>query len=147
MSLKERISEDMKTAMRAKDSERLGTIRLLMAEMKRKEVDERVELGDADIVAIVDKMLKQRKDSITAFEGAGRTELADKEKTEMEVLKAYLPERMSTEAIDAAVKAIVERVGAKSAADMGKVMAVVKAELTGKADMGQVSLAVKAALQ
>ena len=147
MSLKVRINEDMKTAMRAKDSGRLGTIRLLMAEMKRKEVDERIELDDAAIVAIVDKMLKQRKDSITAFEGAGRTDLADQEKAESEVLKAYLPERMSAEEITAAVQAIVARVGAKGAADIGKVMGVVKTELAGKADMGQVSLAVKAALQ
>ena len=147
MTLKERINEDMKAAMRAKESERLGTIRLLMAEMKRKEVDERIELDDAAIIAIVDKMLKQRKDSIAAFEGAGRTELADIEKAESEVLKVYLPQRMSEAEITAAVQAIVVRVGAKSAADMGKVMAAVKAELAGKADMGQVSLAVKAALQ
>ena len=147
MTLKVRITEDMKAAMRAKESERLGTIRLLMAEMKRKEVDERIELDDAAIIAIVDKMLKQRKDSIAAFEGAGRTELADIEKAESEVLKVYLPQRMSEAEITAAVQAIVVRVGAKSAADMGKVMGAVKAELTGKADMGQVSLAVKAALQ
>ena len=147
MSLKVRINEDMKAAMRAKDSARLGTIRLLMAEMKRKEVDERIELDDAAIIAIVDKMLKQRKDSIAAFENAGRTELADIEKAESEVLKVYLPQRMSEAEITAAVQAIVVRVGAKSAADMGKVMAAVKAELAGKADMGQVSLAVKAALQ
>jgi hypothetical protein len=147
MSLKVRINEDMKTAMRAKDSARLGTIRLLMAEMKRKEVDERIELDDVAIIAIVDKMLKQRKDSIAAFEGAGRSELADIEKAEVEVLKLYLPERMSAEEISAAVQAIVARVGAKGAADMGKVMGAVKAELAGKADMGQVSLAVKAALQ
>jgi hypothetical protein len=147
MSLKVRINEDMKTAMRAKDSARLGTIRLLMAEMKRKEVDERIELDDVAIIAIVDKMLKQRKDSIAAFEGAGRSELADIEKAEAEVLKLYLPERMSAEEISVAVQAIVARVGAKGAADMGKVMGAVKAELAGKADMGQVSLAVKAALQ
>ncbi len=147
MTLKERINEDMKTAMRAKDSQRLGTIRLLMAEMKRKEVDERIELDDAAVVAIVDKMIKQRKDSIAAFEGAGRTELAEVEKAESEVLKVYLPARMSAEEISAAVAAIVARVGATGAADMGKVMGVVKTELAGKADMGQVSLAVKAALQ
>ena len=147
MTLKERINEDMKAAMRAKESARLGTIRLLMAEMKRKEVDERIELDDAAIIAIVDKMLKQRKDSIAAFENAGRTELADIEKAESEVLKVYLPQRMSEAEITAAVQAIVVRVGAKSAADMGKVMAAVKAELAGKADMGLVSLAVKAALQ
>ena len=147
MTLKERINEDMKAAMRAKEGARLGTIRLLMAEMKRKEVDERIELDDAAIIAIVDKMLKQRKDSIAAFENAGRTELADIEKAESEVLKVYLPQRMSEAEITAAVQAIMVRVGAKSAADMGKVMAAVKAELAGKADMGQVSLAVKAALQ
>jgi len=147
MSLKERINEDMKNAMRAKEAERLGAIRLLMAEMKRKEVDERIELDDAAIIAIVDKMIKQRKDSITAFEGAGRTELAEKEKAEIEVIQIYLPQRMSAEEIKVAVAAIVERVGAKSAADMGKVMGAVKAELAGKADMGQVSAAVKAALQ
>ena len=147
MTLKERINEDMKAAMRAKESARLGTIRLLMAEMKRKEVDERIELDDAAIIAIVDKMLKQRKDSIAAFENAGRTELADIEKAESEALKVYLPQRMSEAEITAAVQAIMVRVGAKSAADMGKVMAAVKAELAGKADMGQVSLAVKAALQ
>ena len=147
MALKDQITDDMKTAMRAKDSERLGTIRLLMAEMKRKQVDERIELDDAAIVAIVDKMLKQRKDSITAFEGAGRTELADVEKAESEVLKVYLPARMSEAEVTAAVQAIVARVGASGAADMGKVMGVVKTELAGKADMGQVSLAVKAALQ
>jgi hypothetical protein len=110
-------------------------------------VDERIELDDVAIIAIVDKMLKQRKDSIAAFEGAGRSELADIEKAEVEVLKLYLPERMSAEEISAAVQAIVARVGAKGAADMGKVMGAVKAELAGKADMGQVSLAVKAALQ
>ena len=147
MTLKERINEDMKAAMRAKEGARLGTIRLLMAEMKRKEVDERIELDDAAIIAIVDKMLKQRKDSIAAFENAGRTELADIEKAESEALKVYLPQRMSEAEITAAVQAIMVRVGAKSAADMGKVMAAVKAELAGKADMGQVSLAVKAALQ
>ena len=147
MTLKERINEDMKAAMRAKEGARLVTIRLLKAEMKRKEVDERIELDDAAIIAIVDKMLKQRKDSIAAFENAGRTELADIEKAESEVLKVYLPQRMSEAEITAAVQAIVVRVGAKSAADMGKVMAAVKAELAGKADMGQVSLAVKAALQ
>ena len=147
MSLKAQITEDMKTAMRAKDSARLSTIRLLQAAMKQKEVDERIELDDAAIVAIVDKMLKQRKDSITAFEGAGRTELADVEKAESEVLKVYLPARMSEAEVTAAVQAIVARLGASGAADMGKVMGVVKTELAGKADMGQVSLAVKAALQ
>jgi len=146
MSLKEKITEDMKTAMRAKDSERLGTIRLLQAAMKQKEVDERIELDDVAVVAIVDKLIKQRKDSITAFEGAGRQDLADKEKSEMAVLQAYLPERMSAEETLAAVKAIVAEIGAAGPGDMGKVMGVVKARLAGKADMGQVSAAVKAAL-
>ena len=146
MSLKDQITEDMKTAMRAKDSERLGTIRLLQAAMKQKEVDERITLDDAAVVAIVDKLIKQRKDSITAFEGAGRQDLADKEKAEMAVLAAYLPERMSADEVAAAVKAIVAEVGAKGAGDMGKVMGVVKTRLAGKADMGQVSAAVKAAL-
>ena len=146
MSLKDQITEDMKSAMRAKDSERLGTIRLLQAAMKQKEVDERITLDDAAIVAIVDKLIKQRKDSITAFEGAGRQDLADKEKAELSVLQAYLPARMSEAEILYAVKAIVAEVGAAGPGDMGKVMGVVKTRLAGKADMGQVSAAVKAAL-
>jgi len=146
MSLKERITNDMKDAMRAKDSERLGTIRLLTAAMKQKEVDERVELDDVAVIAIVDKMLKQRKDSIEAFEKAGRQDLADKEKSESTVLAAYLPARLSAEEVAAEVKAIVTELGAKGPGDMGKVMGAVKARLAGKADMGQVSAAVKAAL-
>jgi len=146
MSLKDQITEDMKTAMRAKDSERLGTIRLLQAAMKQKEVDERVALDDAAIVAIVDKLIKQRKDSIAAFEGAGRQDLADKEKAEMAVLQVYLPARMSEAEILEAVKAIVAEIGAKGPGDMGKVMGAVKTRLAGKAEMGQVSAAVKAAL-
>ncbi|KFJ11122.1 yqey-like family protein [Delftia acidovorans] len=146
MSLKAQITEDMKTAMRAKDSERLGTIRLLLAAMKQKEVDERVELDDAAVIAIVDKLIKQRKDSIAAFEGAGRQDLADKEKAETAVLTAYLPARMSAEEVATAVKAIVAELGASGPGDMGKVMGAVKAQLAGKADMGQVSAAVKAAL-
>jgi uncharacterized protein len=146
MSLKERITEDMKAAMRARDPERLGTIRLLTAAMKQKEVDERVELDDVAVVGIVDKMLKQRKDSIEAFEKAGRQDLADKEKAEVAVLQAYLPARLSAEEINAQVKAIVAELGAKGPGDMGKVMGAVKAKLAGKADMGLVSAAVKAAL-
>ena len=146
MSLKAQITEDMKTAMRAKDSARLGTIRLLQAAMKQKEVDERVELDDAAIIAIVDKLIKQRKDSIAAYETANRADLADVEKAEMEVLKVYLPARMSEEEITAAVQAIVAEVGATGPGDMGKVMGKVKADLAGKADMGLVSAAVKAAL-
>jgi uncharacterized protein YqeY len=146
MSLKARITEDMKTAMRAKDSERLGTIRLLQAAMKQKEVDERIELDDAGVVAIVDKLIKQRKDSIAAFEQAARQDLADKEKAEMAVLMAYLPERLSAEEVTRAVQAIVAALGASGPGDMGKVMGAVKTQLAGKADMGMVSAAVKAAL-
>ena len=146
MSLKERITDDMKTAMRAKDSERLGTIRLLQSAMKQKEVDERIELDDAAIVAIVDKMIKQRKDSIAAFEQAARQDLVDKEKTELTVLSAYLPERLSAQELTAAVQAIVAELGATGPGDMGKVMGAVKTRLAGKADMGAVSAAVKAAL-
>jgi len=146
MTLKEQITEDMKTAMRAKDSERLATIRLLLAAMKQKEVDERVELDDAMVVAIVDKMVKQRKDSIAAFTTGGRPDLADKEAAEIKVIEGYLPQRMSAEETTAAVKAIVAEVGASGPGDMGKVMGVVKTRLAGKADMGQVSAAVKAAL-
>ena len=146
MSLKARITEDMKTAMRAKDSERLGTIRLLQAAMKQKEVDERIELDDAGVVAIVDKLIKQRKDSIAAFEQAARQDLADKEKAEMAVLMAYLPERLSAEEVTSAVQAIVAALGASGPGDMGKVMGAVKTQLAGKADMGMVSAAVKAAL-
>ncbi|ADU38230.1 uncharacterized protein YqeY [Variovorax boronicumulans] len=146
MTLKEQITEDMKTAMRAKDSERLATIRLLLAAMKQKEVDERVELDDAMVVAIVDKMVKQRKDSIAAFTTGGRPDLADKEAAEIKVIEGYLPQRMSAEETTAAVKAIVAELGASGPGDMGKVMGVVKTRLAGKADMGQVSAAVKAAL-
>jgi len=146
MSLKDQITEDMKTAMRAKDMERLGTIRLLQAAMKQKEVDERITLDDAAVVAIVDKLIKQCKDSIAAFEGAGRQDLADKEKAEMAVLQVYLPARLSAEEVTAEVKAIVAELGAKGPGDMGKVMGAVKAKLAGKADMAEVSAAVKAAL-
>ena len=146
MSLKDQITEDMKSAMRAKDSERLGTIRLLLAAMKQKEVDERITLDDAAVVAIVDKLIKQRKDSITAFEGANRQDLADKEKAEIAVLQAYLPARMSEAEVLQAVQSIVTELGAKGPGDMGKVMGVVKTRLAGKAEMGQVSAAVKAAL-
>ena len=146
MTLKERITEDMKAAMRAKDSERLGTIRLLTAAMKQKEVDERVELDDAAVVAIVDKLIKQRKDSIEAFQKASRQDLADKEAAEITVLQAYLPARLSADEIAAEVKAIVAELGAKGPGDMGKVMGAAKQRLAGKAEMGQVSAAVKAAL-
>ena len=151
MSLKDQITEDMKAAMRAKDSERLGTIRLLTAAMKQKEVDERITLDDPMVIAIVDKMLKQRKDSIEAFEKAGRQDLVDKEAAEVKVLQAYLPARLSADEVAAEVKAIVASLAtelgrAAGPGDMGKVMGAVKAKLAGKADMGQVSAAVKAAL-
>ncbi|SFR78279.1 hypothetical protein SAMN05428960_1574 [Mitsuaria sp. PDC51] len=146
MSLKEQITEDMKTAMRAKDSERLGTIRLLLAAVKQKEVDERVTVDDVMLVGIVDKLIKQRKDSISQFTAAGRQDLADKETAELKVLEVYLPQRLSEAEIKAEVAAIVAELGAKGPADMGKVMGAVKGKLAGKADMGLVSAAVKAAL-
>ena len=146
MSLKDQITEDMKTAMRARDSERLGTIRLLLAAIKQKEVDERIVVDDVAVVAIVDRLIKQRKDSIEAFQKAERKDLADKEAAEQLVLQAYLPARMSADEVTAAVKTIVAELGASGAGDMGKVMGAVKAKLAGKADMGQVSAAVKAAL-
>ena len=146
MSLKEQITEDMKSAMRAKEADRLSTIRMLLAAMKQKEVDERVTLDDAMVVAIVDKLIKQRKDSIAAFQQAGRTDLADKEAAEIKVLEAYLPQRLSADEITAAVAAIVAELGASGPGDMGKVMGAAKAKLAGEADMGLVSAAVKQAL-
>ena len=151
MTLKEQITEDMKNAMRARDSERLGTIRLLLAAAKQKEVDERVVLDDAAMVAIIDKLIKQRKDSVAAFTQAERMDLANKESAEIVVLQAYLPQRLSADELSAAVLAIVAEIGAElgravTPADMGKVMGTVKTRLAGKADMGQVSGAVKAAL-
>jgi len=146
MSLKEQITEDMKNAMRAKETEKLGTIRLLTAAMKQKEVDERVELTDAMVVAIIEKMIKQRKDSITQFEAGGRQDLADKEKAELTVLAAYMPASLSEAEIAAEVAAAVAQVNPAGPQDMGKVMAVVKAKLAGRADMTVVSGLVKAAL-
>jgi len=150
-ALKDQITEDMKTAMRAKDSERLGTIRLLLSAIKQKELDERVVLDDTAVVAIVDKLMKQRKDSIEAFQKAERKDLADKEAAELVVLQAYLPARLSAEEVTTEVKAIVAALAAElgratGPGDIGKVMGAVKAQLAGKADMGQVSAAVKAAL-
>jgi len=146
MSLKDQITEDMKTAMRAKDSFRLGTIRLLLAAVKQKEVDERVVVDDTTLIAIVDKLIKQRKDSVAAYVQAQRQDLADKESDEIKVLEAYLPQRLSADDITAAVTQIVNTLGAKGPGDMGKVMAAVKTQLAGKADMALVSQAVKAAL-
>ena len=146
MSLKDRITEDMKSAMRAKEADRLLAIRNLLAALKQKEVDERVVLDDAAVVAIIDKLVKQRKDSIAAFTQAGRTDLVDKEAAELAVLEGYLPERLDAEAIGREVAAVVAELGASGPGDMGKVMGAAKARLAGKADMGQVSAAVKAAL-
>lgn len=146
MGLKEQITEDMKAAMRAKEAGKLGTIRLMLAEIKRKEVDEQIDVSDEQVVAIIDKMVKQRKDSIAAFTTGGRADLADKEAAEIKVLEVYLPQRMSADEVAVAVKAIVDELGAKGPGDMGKVMGTVKTKLAGKADMGQVSAAVKAVL-
>jgi len=146
MTLKDQITEDMKAAMRAKDSDRLGTIRLLLSACKQKEVDERVVLDDAAVVAIVDKLIKQRKDSVAAFVQAARQDLADKESAEIKVLQAYLPRRLNADEVLAEVRKIVTELGATGPGDMGKVMGVVKTRLAGKAEMGQVSAAVKAAL-
>ena len=146
MSLKDQITEDMKTAMRAKAADRLSTIRMLLAAIKQREVDERIVLDDAAVVAIVDKSIKQRKDSIAAFQSAGRTDLVDKETAELAVLQAYLPARLSADEVSAAVTAIVAELGAAGPGDMGRVMAAVKSKLASKADMGAVSAAVKAAL-
>ena len=146
MSLKEQITEDMKAAMRAKEATKLGTIRLINAEIKRKEVDDRIELNDAQVTAIIEKMIKQRKDSISQFEAGGRQDLADIERAELEVLSAYMPAALSEEEVQAEVKAAVASVGAAGPQDMGKVMGVLKAKLAGRADMTQVSGLVKAAL-
>jgi uncharacterized protein YqeY len=146
MSLKDQITDDMKAAMRAKDSERLSTIRLLIAEIKRKEVDGRIELNDAQVLAVVEKMIKQRKDSITQFESGGRQDLADKEKSELAVLAAYMPAGLSDEEVAAEVAAAVAASGAAGPQDMGKVMGILKPKLAGRADMTAVSAQVKKAL-
>jgi len=146
MSLKDQINDDMKAAMRARETERLGTIRLLLAAIKQREVDERVTLDDAAVTAVIDKMIKQRKDSISQFESAGRTDLVDKERAELEVLSAYMPEQLSDEQIAAEVAAAVAQTGAAGPQDMGKVMGVLKPKLAGRADMTAVSGLVKAAL-
>lgn len=146
MTLKDRITEDMKAAMRARESQRLGTIRLLQAAIKQKEVDERVLLDDAAVIAVIDKLIKQRKDSVAAFTQAGRQDLADQESAEILVLQAYLPARLSQDEVRAAVQAIVAELGASGPGDMGRVMGTAKQRLAGKADMGTVSAAVKAAL-
>lgn len=146
MSLKARISDDMKTAMKARETARLGAIRLLLAAIKQKEVDERVELDDAAVLTVIDKMLKQRRDSISQYEAAGRQDLADAEKFEVGVLTGYMPQALSEAEIGAAVAEAVTASGAAGMQDMGKVMALLKPKLAGRADMGQVSARVKAAL-
>ena len=146
MSLKDRITEDMKTAMRAKDAVRLLTIRGLLAACKQREVDERIVLDDAAVIAIVDKLVKQRKDSITQFSAGNRPDLVDKEAAELTLLEAYLPQRLNAEQIAAEVAGIVAELAATGPADMGKVMAAVKTRLAGTADMSLVSAAVKQAL-
>lgn len=146
MTLKERITEDMKAAMRSKDAPRLLTIRGLLAACKQREVDERIELDDAAVVAIVDKLIKQRKDSISQFASAGRTDLVDKESAELAVLETYLPQRLSATEVAVEVAAIVAELGATGPGDMGRVMTAVKSRLAGKAEMSQVSVAVKQAL-
>ncbi|HSD59374.1 MAG TPA: GatB/YqeY domain-containing protein [Burkholderiales bacterium] len=146
MSLKHQITEDMKAAMKARNTERLGAIRLLLAAIKQKEVDERKDLDDAAVLAVIDKMLKQRRDSISQFEQAGRQDLADKEKFEVSVLKGYMPQAMSGAELEAAVAEAVAAAGAHGPQDMGKVMALLKPRLAGRADMGKVSALVKARL-
>jgi uncharacterized protein len=146
MSLKETITEDMKSAMRAKETTRLGTIRLLLSAMKQREVDERIELTDADIIAVIEKMLKQRRDSIAAYESASRTDLADVEKAEVAVLQTYLPQQLTEEEIKAILDKVVADTGAAGMQDMGKVMAAIKPLVAGKADMGKISSLIKAKL-
>jgi hypothetical protein len=146
MSLKLRITDDMKAAMRAKETARLGTIRLLLAAIKQKEVDERIELDDAAVSSIVEKLIKQRKDSINQFQAAGRDDLVSAEQAELVVLQAYLPEQLSNAEVEAAVVAAIAESGASSAKDMGKVMGLLKPRLAGRADMGQVSALIKARL-
>lgn len=144
--LKQRISDDMKSAMRAKEKERLGVIRLILAAIKQREVDERIELDDAQVLAVLDKMLKQRRDSIEQYNNAGRTELAEKEQFEVGIIQAYMPAALSEAELDAMIQEIVAAVGASSMQDMGKVMAQLKPKVQGRADMGQVSQKVKAAI-
>ena len=146
MSLKQQITEDMKTAMRAKDAARLGAIRLLLAAMKQREVDERIELSDADVVAIIEKMNKQRRDSISQYEAAGRQDLADVEKFEMSVLATYMPQQLGEAEIASAVTEAIAATGASGPQDMGKVMGLLKPRLAGRADMGKVSALIKAQL-
>ena len=146
MTLKEQITEDMKSAMRAKEAERLGTIRLLLAAIKQREVDERITVDDAGIIAIIEKLIKQRKDSIEQFQKAGRTDLVDQESKELGILQAYMPAQLSAAEVQSAIQKIIADLGASGPQDTGKVIGALKAQLAGKADMGTVSGLVKAAL-
>ena len=146
MSLKTQLTDDMKTAMKSGDKDRLGVIRLINAGIKQREVDERIMLDDAQVLSVLDKMLKQRRDSVSQFEAAGRTDLADKEKFEIGVIQNYMPAQMTAEEVDAAIAAAIAESGAASAKDMGKVMGVVKPKVAGRTDMGKLSERVKAKL-
>jgi uncharacterized protein len=146
VTLKERITEDMKAAMRASDKERLSTIRMAQAAIKQREVDERITLDDAQVIAVLEKMVKQRRESVVQFEQGGRTDLADKEKKEIELLQAYLPAQLSAAEIDALIRDAIAATGASSVRDLGKVMGAVKAKAAGRADMAAVSARIKAAL-
>jgi len=146
MVLRDRVNEDVKAAMKAREAERLGTQRLLTAAMKQREVDERITLDDAGVIAVIEKMLKQRRDSVAQYEQAGRQDLADAEKREMAILQAYLPQQLSEAEVAAIIAQAVAACGAAAPADMGKVMAIVKPKVSGRADMGRVSALVKAKL-
>lgn len=146
MSLKARITDDMKDAMRAKDKDRLTAIRLILAAVKQREVDERIELDDTQVIAVMDKMVKQRRESITQYEAAGRSDLAGKEAAELSIIQSYMPSALSTEELDAIITAAIAASGATSVRDMGKVMAAVKGQAQGRADMAQVSALIKSRL-
>ncbi len=146
MALREQLNEDVKTAMKAREADRLAALRLMLAAVKQREVDERVVLDDAGVIGVVEKMIKQRRDSIAQFEKAARKDLADKERFEISVIEAYLPKQLSAQEVEAAVAEAIAATGAKSAADMGKVMGTLKPRLAGRADMGKVSALVKARL-
>jgi len=146
MALREQLNEDIKSAMKAREQDRLATLRLMLSAVKQREVDERITLDDAGVIGVVEKMIKQRRESIAQYEKGARQDLADREKAEIGVLEAYLPKQMSQAEVEAAVAEAIAATGAKSPADMGKVMAVLKPKLAGKADMGKVSGLVKAKL-
>jgi uncharacterized protein len=146
MSLKQQLTEDMKTAMRGGDKDRLGVIRLILAAIKQREVDERIQLDDTQVLAVLEKMLKQRKDSVSQYSAAGREDLADVERAEMAVIDTYMPAKLSDAEIDALIDAAIAETGASGARDMGKVVGVVKGKVAGRADMGEVSARIKARL-